>query len=80
MSETKTNETETTKVEPSNTPFYKKPGFYLIIVSLIILIIVGLIVYFTLASTNTTLSATIIGFYAFGIVLLIVGILWASLT
>lgn len=77
-------ETTTTpiRVEPATvvvqpTPFYRTFSFWIILIAVIILIVIGFILFF---ETSTAAGGfTLIGFYIFAIILLIIGILIASL-
>jgi len=65
-------------VVPTSFPFYKNPAFYMIVIAIIILIIVGFIVYFQLNSSGGPgLSITVVSLYAFAIILLVIGVIWA---
>ena len=57
------------------TPFYKTFSFWMIIISIIILIIIGFILFYY--TPNPAGGFTLIGFYIFAIILLIIGILIA---
>ena len=57
------------------TPFYKTFSFWIIFIAVVILIVIGFVIFF-----NTTTPAggyTLIGFYIFAIILLIIGVLIA---
>ena len=62
-------------VNIEKTPFYKTASFWLIVIAIILLIIVGIFVFFSTA--NQALSITIIVVYVLGIILLIAGLLAA---
>ncbi len=73
---TATEKTVQVSVQP--TPFYKTFSFWMIIIAVIILIVIGFILFF---ETNTPAGGfVLIGFYVFAIILLIIGILIAALT
>lgn len=54
---------------------YSVGGVWIIVISIIILIIVGILVYFKL-SPDQVLSWTTIALYILGIILLVIGLLW----
>ena len=72
----------TTTAAPTNvtvvaekTPFYKTFSFWVIFISIIILIVIGFIIFFE-AGTPTG-GFVLIGFYVFAIIFLIIGVLIA---
>lgn len=69
-------------VTPSNvtviaekTPFYKTFSFWVIFISIIILIIIGFFIFFDAATI--TGGFVLLGFYVFAVVFLIIGVLIA---
>ena len=60
------------------TPFYKTFSFWIILIAIIILIIIGALLFY-FAPTPAG-GFTLIGFYIFAIILLIIGILIAIMT
>ena len=57
------------------TPFYKTFSFWVIFISIIILIIIGFFIFFDAASI--TGGFILLGFYVFAIIFLVIGVLVA---
>lgn len=73
--ETSTTSTTSEKrpivVSIEKTPFYKTFSFWIIFISIIIFIVIGFIIFFQ--SGNEVGGFFLIGFYAFAIIFLIIG-------
>jgi len=80
MEETKKAIAEIPTAEPvlaKSKPFYKTVSFWMIVIASIILVVIGIVIWYE--SVSFAGGITLVAFYAFAIILLIVGLLIAIL-